>query len=257
MQQSTELVVNDLTLRGMVHIPEKSESTPVPAVIIFHGFTGEKVGAHRMYLKMARMLENKGIAAFRFDFSGSGESDGDFKDMTLSREIEEAHAMLDFVQSHEKVDKNRITLLGHSMGGVVASAVAAKRPNDVAGLVLLCAAGNMADILRAAVGQIRTQQPNIPLPETYDNGGYLVGMPFAKEVLEADLLEFGTGYDKPVLLIHGSHDEVVPVDTSTKYKDICYGEKAAIHIVKGADHSFSKHEWEEEVLHAVQDYMTR
>ncbi|QQE78138.1 alpha/beta hydrolase [Alicyclobacillus sp. SO9] len=255
MQQSTQLAVNGLTLRGMVHMPENSETAPVPAVIVFHGFTGEKVGAHRMYLKLSRMLENQGIATFRFDFSGSGESDGDFKDMTLSKEIEEAHAILDFVRSHKAVDASRVTLIGHSMGGVVASAVAAKRPDEAAGLVLLCAAGNMADVLRTSIGQMRAEEPNAPLPETYDNGGYLIGLPFAKEILELNLIQLGLGYDKSVLLIHGSKDDVVPVETSSRYKDVCYGEKAQIHILEGADHSFCKREWEQDVLHAVKGYI--
>ena len=80
---------------------------------------------------MAKRLETAGIAVYRFDFMESGESDGDFSDMSVSTELEDAHAILNYVRSLEYIDSKRIGVLGMSMGGCVASHVAGLRPHDI------------------------------------------------------------------------------------------------------------------------------
>ena len=57
---------------------------------------------------------------FRFDFSGSGESDGSFYDMTVSREEKEVEMIHDFAKMKYYVDKDRLYWIGHSLGGVLA-----------------------------------------------------------------------------------------------------------------------------------------
>jgi pimeloyl-ACP methyl ester carboxylesterase len=142
VQKAIELVYRGQTLRGMEHVPEVS-GDKVPAVVLYHGFTGNKLEPHRMFLKISRALEESGVAAFRYDFLGSGESDGNFEEMTVSKEVAEAHAILDSVKQDPRIDPERVMLLGMSMGGLVASLVAGDRPADVAKLMLLCPAGDM------------------------------------------------------------------------------------------------------------------
>lgn len=84
MQNAVELQSRGLTLRGMLHIPANI-SGKIPMVVIFHGFTGNKMEPHFILVKLSRLLETKGIASVRFDFAGSGESDGDFSEMTISK----------------------------------------------------------------------------------------------------------------------------------------------------------------------------
>jgi cephalosporin-C deacetylase-like acetyl esterase len=58
MQEAVSIIHEGQTLRGMAHIPENREK--VPAVILFHGFTGTKLEPHRMFLKISRELEKRG-----------------------------------------------------------------------------------------------------------------------------------------------------------------------------------------------------
>jgi len=259
MQKAVELEVGGQVLRGMEHLPEASSGgsngQKVPAVVIFHGFTGHKAGAHRMYVKMSRMLEAMGYASFRFDFSGSGESDGDFQDMTLSREIEEGKAILDFVRSHPAIDEGRVSLFGHSMGGVVASTIAASRQNEVHRLLLMCSAGNMSKAIAEVAKQVEEAHQGRPLPSVYDNEGDLVGMSFANEISHMDLFEMAKGFTKPVLLLHGTKDEAVPLETSQRYRDVCYGGQATIRLVEEADHSFNSHRWEAAALAEIREFL--
>ncbi|MCH9006849.1 alpha/beta hydrolase [candidate division KSB1 bacterium] len=63
-------VRDSLQLVGMLHLPaERTE--PVPAVLMLHGFTGNKTETHSLYTRLARQLATQGIAALRFDFAGS------------------------------------------------------------------------------------------------------------------------------------------------------------------------------------------
>ena len=110
---------------GMLHLPE--EKGPFPAVAIYHGFTGTKVEPHRLFVKMSRALVQKGIAGTLWIFRGSGDSEGDFADMTVSGEIADAIRVLDFLQEQPEVDGERLGVLGLSMGGAIAASVAGVR----------------------------------------------------------------------------------------------------------------------------------
>ena len=109
MQKAVELQSGELTLRGMLHIPE-GITGKIHMVCIFHGFTGNKMEPHFIFVKLSRMLAAKGIASVRFDFGGSGESDGDFVDMTISKELAEAKLILDFAKSQDFVDTSKIKM---------------------------------------------------------------------------------------------------------------------------------------------------
>ncbi|WP_026962738.1 alpha/beta hydrolase family protein [Alicyclobacillus herbarius] len=252
MQRAVELVSHGATLRGMEHIPDTPDER-YPAVILFHGFTGNRLEPHRMFLKISRMLEGIGYASFRFDFMGSGESDGNFEDMTLSTEIADAHVILDRVKQHPRVDANRIVLLGLSMGGLVASLVAGDRPEDVWRLILLAPAGNMPGIVR----YMEANEPIDPDAKVYDHAGNLVGRAFADDLRGLNAYPRAARYQGPVLLIHGQNDETVPYQVSEQYRDEAYGVRATIHIVEGANHTFDGHAWETEVLDTIRGFLTR
>lgn len=79
IHKSVEIENKGLILRGVLHIPEDIK-VKEPIVCIFHGFTGDKIGPHFIFVKLSRILARRGIASVRFDFAGSGESDGDFVD---------------------------------------------------------------------------------------------------------------------------------------------------------------------------------
>jgi uncharacterized protein len=277
MQQAIVLEHRGMTLRGMLHSPERQSDEHVPAVILFHGFTGNKLEPHQLFLKISRALEAAGLACFRFDFLGSGESDGDFHEMTLSGEVSDANAILDMVKNYPGVDKNRVNLLGLSMGGLVASLVAGSRPSDVHRLVLMAPAATMyriADELerKQAAGEIDTvaiggsdgqgaseghdgNEGNGSNDLAYDHSGNLVGQAFVDELRDLDAYAVAKGYDGPVLLIHGTRDEAVPYQVSHEYQEKCYGDKATLRIIEGADHTFNRYTWESEVIHAIREFL--
>jgi uncharacterized protein len=244
MQQAVEIESRGLTLRGMLHRPEGSPIN-APMVLIFHGYTGNKMEPHFIFVKLSRLLEKNGIASVRFDFGGSGESDGDFVDMTLSNELEDAKAVLSFVKTLDFVNPEQIGIVGLSMGGVVASMLAGDCREDIGALCLWAPAGNMKDIPLA--GKSEGEITEFYKKGFIDVGGLAVGVGFVEELSKFDFLKKAARYDKRVLLLHGSKDTTVPLNVSQQFIKI-YGARVTFHTIDGGDHTFNNLAWEKKVL---------
>lgn len=247
MQTAISMTYQGMTLRGMEHIPEGAPDQRWPAVILFHGFTSNRLEQHRFFWKLSKAFEEIGVASFRYDFLGSGESDGDFAEMTISGEIAEAHAILDQVRQDPRIDPARIILLGMSMGGLVASVVAGDRPADLRDLVLVSPAGNMYDLMKPVI-DLHLANPDLLVVDYFGN---LIGRAFGEDVRAMDVYDRAKHYTGRVLLMHGTADPTVPFAVSKRYIDTCYGDRAELHPIEGADHTFNKYEWEQEVIATI------
>lgn len=252
MQSAISLNVDGNTLRGMQHWPDEAflgkSIQSFPAIILFHGFTANKLQEHRLFLKISRRLCALGIASFRFDFSGSGESDGDFEEMTVRKEVQEAHAILDFVQSFPSIQRHRVMLLGLSMGGLVAGIVAGERPQDVERLILLSAAGNMRELIQAAMGE---HPPERISPILYDRDGDLIGWDFYDDLMTIDGFACAQPYQGPVLVVHGTEDQAVPFAIAEQYCNEVFPGRSKLVPIEGADHTYNRLDWEQQVLDAI------
>jgi hypothetical protein len=244
MQKAIELVVKGKTLRGMYHYPDLQGK--YPTVILFHGFTGNKLEPHRIFLKLSRLLEAEGLAVIRFDFSGSGESDGDFEEMTFSSEVFEAQQILEFVSKLPATDPERIGVLGLSMGGAVASVLAGNNPSMVKTLALWSAAG-----IDTIAGIYQTKEDDDVFPRNQrgdiDIGGLWLNHNFYDDLKDWDTYETIKKYPGPVLIIHGTGDQVVPSNTAENYQAALSG-RAKLVYVEEADHTYNRYDWEEKVL---------
>ena len=125
IEQSVEFLTSaGKTLRGVLHLPAAAPRDPAPAVVLFHGFTGNRMESHWMFVKCSRALAQAGVASLRFDFYGSGESDGEFRQMTLRGEIADGRAAVAFLRTQKGIDPKRVGLQGLSLGGAVAATLA-------------------------------------------------------------------------------------------------------------------------------------
>ena len=96
-------------------------------VIVMHGLMSSS--EESLIQTMAEKLNKAGIATLRFDFNGHGKSGGNFIDMTVPKEIEDAKMIIDYV---EKLNQySSISLVGHSQGGVVTSMVAGELADKI------------------------------------------------------------------------------------------------------------------------------
>ena len=154
-----EVVINnpdaDLQLAGTLTLP-RGEG-PHPAVVLITGSgpqdRDEAIMGHRPFLVLADHLTRRGIAVLRYDDRGVGESTGDFRTATHYDFVTDALAAVEWLKTREGIDPDRIGLVGHSEGGVVAPLAAVKQPDDVAFIVLLAGVGVPMDELLERQGR--------------------------------------------------------------------------------------------------------
>ncbi len=224
-------------LRGFHH---KASNDSV--VIMFHGFTGCQPGPHFIFHKLSRKLVEKHISSLRFDFLGSGESDGEFEEMTFLKEVQDAEDILNFAIN---LGYKNIVILGLSLGGAVASYLSGIRGNDLEGVILWSAVGDFS----VFAPQYDTEEVKKAL-EKYgriDIGGYYLGKAFLEETKNITIYDKIEKFEGAVLIIHGDKDEVVPVEQAYEYKRVL-GDRAYLGIIKGADHTYNTKVWEDEVI---------
>jgi len=115
------LLSNGKKLFGMLHMPIVNEDTKVPLVLMLHGFAGNKSGRYRLFVHLSEQLAKCGIASFRFDFRGAGDSEGDFRDTTIHTMLEDGLSAFKYIHHIPHIDSEKISFVGLSMGGCIAS----------------------------------------------------------------------------------------------------------------------------------------
>jgi fermentation-respiration switch protein FrsA (DUF1100 family) len=261
MEEYVTIKKKNGTLRGMIHIPDQGKA-PYPGVILYHGFAGNRMEPSFIFVRLSRLLMANGVASVRFDFLGSGESDGDFEEMTLSSEIEDGFDILDYFSGLPEIDRQRIFLLGLSMGGSIAGYVAGSKGSknskgskrskgaDIKGLILWAAAGEMKKLARESSSADKSLPPKNPL----DRKGLKLGLNFINDIENLEIMKVTSRYCGPGLIVHGSEDETVPPEVALEYKETLSGPTRLISI-DGADHAFGSIPWQEELFSNTLDFI--
>ena len=220
MQHYCEIPTPKGIMRGFFHKPNVDKH---PVCLIFHGFTGQKTGTKFCYVQLARMLEARGIATFRFDFLGSGESDLNFKDMTFKDELACARIILEETLKMDNCTK--VYVLGHSMGGAVASELAKLYPEVIS-----------------------------KLDGLYDHGGFEISQAFVDDILSRDFYQNLDIYKNELLVIHGTEDKTVPFDISNIYLPK-FNDNVQFVAIEGANHNYDTVEHIKKVLKLSLDFL--
>ena len=131
-------------LVGTLTLPDAAQwgEGPYPGAVLLTGSgpqdRDETIAGHKPFLVLADHLTRAGIAVLRYDDRGTGASEGTFRGATMQNFAHDAKAAIAFLAEQEEVDMQRIGLIGHSEGGIVAPMVASgTEPDGVAYLVLI------------------------------------------------------------------------------------------------------------------------
>ncbi|HEV2494907.1 MAG TPA: alpha/beta fold hydrolase [Terriglobia bacterium] len=240
-------------LRGMIHRPARVRTRRGgPSVVFFHGFTGDRMESHWIFVKCARALAQAGVASLRFDFYGSGESEGQFSDVTLRGEIADAAAAVEFFRRQKGIDPDRVGLLGLSMGGAVAASIAV--PSRAQALVLWAALAHPTD-LRALAATNTNPVPGMEGAHEY--AGHLVSSRFLDKLEQVVPLKAIAAFTGPTLIIHPEKDEFLPLNHPEDYFQAVSAKVKEKVIIPGADHTFTSVVWELDVISRTVDWFTR
>ena len=194
-------------------------------VVIGHGVTANK---DRPFLvALAEGLAATGLAVLRFSFSGNGESDGKFTAATVSKEVADLGTVLD------TLDGWRVAYAGHSQGGAVGVLRASADPR-IRALVSLAGMVHTEAFARRKFGAqtpghaFMWDKPDCPLSQAYMDDMAAIG----------SVAEQASAVRVPWLLVHGSADDVVPLQDALDIRARS-GNHATLVQLEGADHVFS------------------
>ena len=218
------------TLRGVLTLPQDAIEH---AVLCIPGF--ERSGAaEKKFKALADALAKKGAAVLRFDFSGTGLSDGDFSETTLETQGKEfLHALNTFAQATKK---DTVAVIAHSLGACVLAAHMHAVREYPGAIVLLAPALNQKELLRYwfVVAQMKKTNPAMEITwdnytERLDEDTFLndcartdkmtktnaIRPDYFLEMKDADFSHHFDAYEKRILHIHGTKDAIVPPESMT------------------------------------------
>lgn len=221
--------VTGATLAGALHRPA---DRAVGSVLLAHCFTCGK-DLHTM-TRLARRLAERGYAVLRFDFTGLGESGGDFGDTTVTTNVGDltrgALALLDR-------GFGPCAMVGHSMGGA-ATLLAAHRIKTVSSVVVIGAPASPTHVLRHLVDH----EPRIRRAGTavVTIGGrpFPISTALLDDLGRHDQDQRVAELGRPLLVVHAVDDRVVPIAEGEKIFAAARQPKG-FWPVPGADHLLS------------------
>jgi len=238
----------ELTIRGTEYLPIEGEIHP--AAIVCHGFMAFQ-DTVRQYTKL---LAELGYAAYCFDFCGGsvvkGKSDGKTTEMSVLTEVQDLEAVIQYVQNLPYIS-DELLLMGCSQGGFVSALTAAKHPGMVSKLVLFYPAFCIPDDARAGKMMFAKFDPN-QIPELIHCGPMKLGRCYPADVIHMDPFEEIKSYTGPVLLVHGTKDNIVDIRYSDKAVS-AYSQSVVYQIIDGGGHGFQG-KFDAEAMNALREF---
>lgn len=235
------------------HIAYHSTPGKEPGVVFLGGFRSDMTGTKAAYLQA--WAEATGRAFLRFDYSGHGQSRGDFADGCIGDWRDDAAAVIRLLTEGPQI------LVGSSMGGWIALLLARAMPQRIAGLVGIAAAPDFTETIWSefsADERAQMQGSGLVLqPSDYSDTPYPITRRLIEDGRENLVFDGPLTLAIPVRLLQGTHDTDVPVSTALRLLDHISGPDVQLNLVKGADHRFSSPGCLAMITNAVQDMLKR
>ncbi len=229
-----------------------------PGLIWLGGFNSDMKGTKAQALD--QWAQQQGRACIRFDYSGHGESGGNFSDGTIGRWLEESCAVF------QEFCEGPTIAIGSSMGGWISLLLARdlragrlRAKAKLAGLVLIAPAVDFTEVLmwQRFTPEIRKQLEETGSwrrPSQYSDEAYLITRQLIedgrKHLLLGALIETGC----PVRILQGVKDEDVPWEHAVALVSRIARDDVVLTLVKDGDHRLSRPEDIERLLAAVAEF---
>jgi putative redox protein len=192
-------------LSGRLDLPD---GTATAYAVLAHCFTCSKSSVASV--RIARALADRGIGALRFDFTGLGQSAGDFSDATFSGDVADLAAA---VRAMEQDGYPPKILIGHSLGGAAVLAAAGGLP-EIAAVVTIGAPSDTQHVThlfdRSLNWIIQDGEARVRLGEE----SFVIRRAFIEDLRTQDQRSRIARLDRPLLILHSPRDEVVSIENA-------------------------------------------
>ncbi|MBI2583652.1 MAG: alpha/beta fold hydrolase [Candidatus Aenigmarchaeota archaeon] len=235
-------------LSAILSNPTGSKDSPI--VVFAHGLASSKY--NRTNPRFEKILNEKGISTFFFDFYGHGESEGLFENITAGEAVDDVLSAIRFLKER---GHRRIGLVGSSFGGL-ASSIAASKTQDLVFLAQRCPVSDFEEIELKRLGKegIRKWKKNGYREHvSFEGVKRRLNYSFFEDAGKHKAYEAAKKIRIPTLIVHGDADGVVPLEQSKKLSSLI--KNCRLEIIKGSDHFFSKQEHFEKMLEIISEFI--
>ena len=207
-----------------------------PGIVWLGGFKSDMTGTKAQAL--GAWAQGQGRAFVAFDYFGHGASEGDFRDGTVTRWLDDSLEVLD------RLTEGPQLLVGTSMGGWLALLSTLARPDRVAGLLLIAPAADFTEALlwKSFPDDVRRQileQGEYLWPSLYDAEPYSITRTLIEDGRKHLLLGGPVPIACPVRIVQGMADPDVPWEHAMRLLN-ALGPDVEITLVKCGDHRLCK-----------------
>lgn len=261
------LSLDGIRLRGTLVVP--AEKTADATVLVHGGGVTRHEGG--FYTRLASGLAEAGIPSLRFDIRGHGESEGRQEDLTISGILNDIRSAVEHVSS--ETGSRQANLIGASFGGGISAYYASRYPEQVSRLVLINPLLNYKKrfiddkpywhgdhIGREAGGELAAQGFLSHSPT------FKLGRPLLNEVFYIQPHLALGGVKASTLIVHGSRDTFVPIESSRSAIG-SFGGEARLVEIDGAQHGIAVHEdpqyqdpqtreWQSYAIRTIAEWLT-
>jgi len=206
-------------------------------VVFFHGFMSDMIGAKPAAIQ--KFCRRRKLNFLKFEYSGHGKSTGKFTEGNISKWTNEAKQLI-----NSKVKKNNnLIFIGSSMGSWIALNLFSFFKKRIKGFIGIASAPEFLEELMWKKFTKKIKKI-IMTKEVYqlEHGDFTY--PLTKQLIldgrKNKVLNHKINSKIPVVLFHGTHDEVVPLSFSKKVLKIFKKSKKKLVRIKNGDHSLSR-----------------
>src|SRR3954468_5973759 len=253
-----------MTTIGRVWVRRWDAAVPARLVVLVHGY-GEHIGR---YEHVAEALVARGSAVVGPDHAGHGRSEGE------RGLVQDFEPIVDAVRAVVEAARGDlpVVMVGHSMGGLIATRYAQRHRDDLSGLVLTGPAVGLGPVIEGWLAG--PEPPSDPIDVAVLSRDPAVGEAYAADPLvwhggwkrptleafaAADrAIAAGPGFgDLPLLHIHGADDQLVPVDLARPVVERLAGADSEVRVLDGARHEVLNELGKEQTIALVAQFAER
>jgi len=230
IQKVTFLNNEGQQLSGRLELPVNQQ--PHNFVIFAHCFTCNK---NLLAVKnISRALTSNGFGVLRFDFTGLGESDGDFSDTNFSGNVEDLVSVATYLEGNYK---SPTLIIGHSLGGA-AVIFAASQINSIKAVATVAAPSNPKHVQHLLHSSLEEIQSSGKAVVNLGGRNFTIKKQFIDDLEANGLSQTTKNLRKPILVMHSPQDTIVNIKNAEEIYKAAHHPKSFVSL-DGADHLLS------------------